>query len=222
MLSLSLFSTKLSLCCNLFCFGVRSRCIFASLRNFWTTSISFTFFLSILFDNTSASYTEFFLFDIFQLSFNHHTWCSTFEDSPWQAWLLCMRQKDIWIGVMASAPPPLSHVLSMDPMASIDVDFRVSLRPWRWVRSQVHVRPTTMWNAHTSDLFSQGISQFLKPPHVSFCPLYTWHPQKHELAIVFSFFLLSWIDFCTHSKPCKDGYSDHRTAQWLQGYACHN
>ena len=124
MLSLSLVSTKLSLCCNFFCFGVRSRCIFVSLRNFWTTSISFTFFLSILFDNTtSASYTEFFLFDIFQLSFSHHTLCSSFEDSPWQAWLLCTRQKDIWIGVTASAPPPLSHVLRMDPMPSIDVDF---------------------------------------------------------------------------------------------------
>lgn len=102
-----------------------------------------------------------FFFDIFQLSFNHHTLRSTFEDSPWQAWLLCMRQKDIWIGVMASAPPPPSHVLSMDPMASIDVEFCVSHRRGRWVRSQTHVRPTTMWNAHTSDLFSQGICQFL-------------------------------------------------------------
>ena len=107
MLSLSLFSTKLSLCCNLFCFGVRSGCIFVSLRNFWTTSINFTFFLSILFDNpTSASYTEFFLFDIFQLSFSHHTLCSSFEDSPWQAWLLCTRQKDMdrCNGISTAAP----------------------------------------------------------------------------------------------------------------------
>lgn len=133
----------------------------------------------------------------------------------------CVRDKRTWIGVTASAPPPLSHVLRMDPMASIDVDFCLTQT---MKMSQIsntcethnHVKRPHLWS------FSQGISQFLKHPHVSFYPLYTWHPQKHEIAIVFSFFLLSWIDFCTHSKPCKDGYSDHRTAQWLQGYACHN
>lgn len=193
-----------------------------SLRNFWTTSINFTFFLSILFDNTtSASYTGFFLFDIFQLSFNHHTLCSTFEDSPWQAWLLCTRQKDMdrCNGISTAAPQPrfeygsngfywrgfpcLTQTMKMSQISNT-------------CETHNHVKRPHLWS------FSQGISQFLKHPHVSFYPLYTWHPQKHELAIVFSFFLLSWIDFCTHSKPCKDGYSDHRTAQWLQGYACHN
>ena len=219
MLSLSLFSTKLSLCCNLFCFGVRSRCIFASLRNFWTTSISFTFFLSILFDNTSASYTEFFLFDIFQLSFNHHTvfnfWGFTMTSMTFV--YETKGHMDRCNGISTAAPQPrfeygsngfhwrgfpcLTQTMKMSQISST-------------CETHNHVKRPHLWS-----FFSGNLSN---PPHVTFYPLYTWHPQKHELAIVFSFFLLSWIDFCTHSKPCKDGYSDHRTAQWLQGYACHN
>lgn len=179
MLSLSLFSTKLSLCCNLFCFGV----IFVSLRNFWTTSISFTFFLSILFDNTSASYTEFFLFDIFQLSFNHHTWCSTFEDSPWQAWLLCTRQKDMdrCNGISTAAPQPrfeygsngfhwrgfpcLTQTMKMSQISNtcethnhvkrphlwsfFSGNLSISQTPTRQFLSFIHLTSTKTWNSNS-------------------------------------------------------------------------
>ena len=178
MLSLSLFSTKLSLCCNLFCFGV----IFVSLRNFWTTSISFTFFLSILFDKTSASDTEFFLFDIFQLSFSHHTLCSSFEDSPWQAWLLCTRQKDMdrCNGISTAAPQPrfengssgfhwrgfLSHSDHEDesdlkhmwdpqpcetptPLIFFSGNLSISQTPTRQFLSFIHLTSTKTWNSNS-------------------------------------------------------------------------